>query len=163
MHWSVVNCPGPSPRQASRGCSVGSLFFLHGGNNGPNWYGDMHILNLDTLEWRPSTSLSPRVATAVQDPNDVPKPRAWHTLTDCGDGRRLFLFGGRDEHAWFNDLFFYDIGNTTATAVCVCMCVCVYFISNHHHLSGWIMDTKWMVRDDSEPSCLAFVCSDLCR
>lgn len=76
---------------------LGRLAVIFGGLNSDEWVNDLDFLNLGTFGWE-------KVHTWGQEPS----PRGLHTsiLVDS----RLFVYGGTDGSAVFNELYILDLG-----------------------------------------------------
>ncbi|ELR13924.1 kelch repeatcontaining protein [Acanthamoeba castellanii str. Neff] len=101
--WTVVPASGDIPCARSTHSITlingGKQLLMFAGYKGDEQrFNDVHVLDLGTLTW-----------TKVELPQPTPAPRNTHTAILLGDGQRLVVFGGRDEHKFFNDCWILDV------------------------------------------------------
>lgn len=65
------------------------------------------------LNYRLTETIGTLTWTEIDVPPPKPAPRNTHTAVLLGDGLRLAIFGGRDEHKFFNDCWVLDIRTRT--------------------------------------------------
>eukprot|EP00743_Colponemidia_sp_Colp-15_P003479 GILK01003757.1.p1 GENE.GILK01003757.1~~GILK01003757.1.p1 ORF type:complete len:615 (+),score=65.01 GILK01003757.1:73-1917(+) len=94
LSWSkpVTQGKAPPPRAAHTCTVVGSHLWFFGGNDGSQFFNDVHVLDTETLTW-----LQPIPEGAA------PNVRAGHTATAVK--RDMYIFGGGDVKQLFNDLW----------------------------------------------------------
>ncbi|NGX33952.1 MAG: hypothetical protein K1060chlam1_00296 [Candidatus Anoxychlamydiales bacterium] len=91
-YWTRPEMSGhlPSKRSGHTARAVGHLMYVFGGYNGKDYFGDVNVLNTDTMRWD-------RVYTA----GTPPFPRTRHTFLRLQFGRaatpKLVVFGGGDD------------------------------------------------------------------
>lgn len=106
MGWSSLATTGarPGTRDSHGAALVGHRMMVFGGTNGSKKVNDLHVLDLRTKEWtKPPCKGTP------------PSPRESHTVTACGGGDRLVVFGGSGEGEgnYLNDVHVLDVATMT--------------------------------------------------
>ena len=101
--------PGmPTPRGAHSATLVDNLVFVFGGYGGFGYarrdFNDMYTLDLDDYTW---AKINPK--------GKAPEPRSGHTtnLVKNHDKKMLYVYGGWNSTAQFNDLCIFDIATMT--------------------------------------------------
>ncbi|XP_022091359.1 kelch domain-containing protein 2-like [Acanthaster planci] len=104
--WTHVQIKGyqPCPRAAHAAAVIGNKGYLFGGRFEGSRMNDLHVLNLDTLQW--VESLNPVSG-------DIPMGRSWHCMAPVSD-RHLLVYGGYStEGVPLNDVWVLDVENKT--------------------------------------------------
>ena len=97
--WQTLNVKGdcPKPRHGHVVVAVGNKVYIHGGMSGPNFYNDLHVLNLDKLTW-----------SDVKRKKIFPSARAGHS--GVAIGTNIFIFGGMNRDGALDETWKFDTG-----------------------------------------------------
>lgn len=98
--WTTLNTRGepPKPRHGHVVLAVGRNIYVHGGMAGTTFYDDVHVLNLDRLEW-----------TSVKKKRKCwPSGRAGHG--GVAFDQAIFIFGGMNREGALDELYRFDTG-----------------------------------------------------
>lgn len=109
MHWTVHLEGGPQ-RVNHAAVAVGSKIYSFGGYSSSEGYEvsgkiDIYVLDTDTLRWSP--------LAYVTCGDEVPFKRYGHTV--AAHGRRIYLWGGRNDLSASNILHCFDVDSLTWT------------------------------------------------
>jgi len=99
MAWSLLEPTGPAPPQLGGHTAtlIGSSLYIFGGeDNSRRLNNDLHILDLEAMEW-----------SAPETTGTKPLPRSDHVATAFA-GRYLLVFGGGSVAHCYQDLSFLD-------------------------------------------------------
>ncbi|KAL3871702.1 hypothetical protein ACJMK2_039685 [Sinanodonta woodiana] len=104
--WTKLAIKGdsPKPRHGHVMVAIGNRIFIHGGMSGPNFYGDLHILNVANNTWHD-----------VKKKKVFPSARAGHS--GVGVGNNMYIFGGMNRDGALDDLYKLDAITLTWTKI----------------------------------------------
>ena len=94
----------PAARNNHTSAAAGSAVYIHGGHDGSQWLGDLHVLDTAAVinsRFKYAAWCSPQVS------GQLPAPRACHSLSRVR--QKLFLFGGYDGNKCYNDIEVLDL------------------------------------------------------
>ena len=124
--WTLRSTTGPSPPgRWDGGCAIiMNHLYIFGGFNKPEWFNDLHKLNLDTFIWS---------KVHLKHTSIWPKPKQGCVLVPV-DGERLICFGGYIGYdCRTNEFHLFDIQEGKIADhhfVFTCSCVCHAICSN---------------------------------
>ncbi|MES1922466.1 hypothetical protein MHBO_003984, partial [Bonamia ostreae] len=103
--WQRPEAKGTAPcaRAAATAVSMDNMIFYFGGNNGVKFFNDVHVLDVEKMEWR-----------CVRTKGTAPSPRAGHTAT-LMQNDRMVVFGGGVADGYSNDIFVLNLETATWT------------------------------------------------
>ncbi|KAL8275711.1 hypothetical protein Esti_000274 [Eimeria stiedai] len=106
LRWHFVprNNQTPPARNNHTSAVSGSEVYIHGGHDGSQWLGDLHILDAAAVL---NSSFQEARWRRPQVSGQAPSARACHTFSRVRE--KLFLFGGYDGHRCFNDIEVLDL------------------------------------------------------
>lgn len=95
--WETLNVKGdsPKPRHGHVVVAMDNKVFVHGGMSGPNFYNDLHMLNLDKLTW-----------SDVKRKKVFPSARAGHS--GVAIGTIMYIFGGMNRDGALDETWRFD-------------------------------------------------------
>eukprot|EP01080_Neovahlkampfia_damariscottae_P005215 gene5215-8827_t len=97
-------------RATHTACVIGGKMYVYGGvalgSSSFKYLSDLIIFDFKTQSWEDSSKI-----TGV-----FPSGRAAHTAISHND--IMYLFGGRDEHIFYNDMYSLSVSNSTWTKIC---------------------------------------------
>ncbi|XP_038072124.1 kelch domain-containing protein 2-like [Patiria miniata] len=108
--WSYVKSERhrPCPRAAHAVAVIGNRGYVFGGRFEDVRMNDLHVLNLDSMEW---------VGSIQPASEDIPTGRSWHCMAPVSD-RHLLVYGGYSsgrptDCKPLNDVWVFDVENHT--------------------------------------------------
>jgi N-acetylneuraminic acid mutarotase len=107
MQWEDINTYPQTSRPSSRNCHSAILYnnymIIFGGKEGDGkrkFVNDLHVLDLDTLNWVPGINFA----------NEPPEPRMGHSA-DLYKNKYVIIYGGWNGIRVLDDVYLLEIGD----------------------------------------------------